>query len=138
MLKLIIHLRPFARYLLIAWALTIIIVSSIPNIPTLKIHMAKSEIRLDYLMHFCEYGILTFMTFLSFAGNEFRVSYKTFLLITVSLILFAVLDELHQKLIPGRTYSIRDIASNVTGILAAGMFVLIVFRSINIRLKKSK
>jgi VanZ family protein len=59
-------------------------------------------------------------------------------MIAVSLILFAVLDELHQKLIPGRTYSVKDIASNVTGILAAIIFTLFVFRSIAIRLKNSK
>jgi VanZ family protein len=138
MLKLIIYIRPIARYFLIAWVLTIIILSSIPNIPTLKIHTAKSEIRLDYMMHFCEYGILTFMTFLSFAGGEFRINWKKIIMIAVSLILFAVLDELHQKLIPGRTCSVKDIASNVTGILAAIIFTLFVFRSIAIRLKNSK
>jgi VanZ family protein len=137
MLKLIIYLRPIARYLLIAWLLTIIIVSSIPNIPTLKIHTAKADIRLDYLMHFCEYGVLTFMAQLSFTGNEFKISYKKFFLITVSLILFAILDELHQKLIPGRTYNVKDIASNVTGILATTVFTLLIFRSIRIRMKKS-
>ena len=136
MLKLIMYLRPFARYLLIAWALTIIIVSSIPNIPTLKIHTAKSVIRLDYLMHFCEYGVLAFMAFLSFARNEFTISYKKFIVIIVSLILFAILDELHQKLIPGRTYSIKDIASNMTGILAAGIFTLVLFRFVRIKLDK--
>jgi VanZ family protein len=138
MLKLIIYIRPIARYFLIAWVLTIIILSSIPNIPTLKIHTAKSEIRLDYMMHFCEYGILTFMTFLSFAGGEFRINWKKIIMIAVSLILFAVLDKLHQKLIPGRTCSVKDIASNVTGILAAIIFTLFVFRSIAIRLKNSK
>jgi Predicted integral membrane protein len=136
MLKLIIFLRPFARYLLIAWVLTIIILSSLPNIPTLKIHTARAEIRLDYLMHFCEYGVLTFMAHLSFTGKEFKINYKKFILITVSLILFAILDELHQKLIPGRTYSLKDIVSNVTGILAAGLFTLIVFKVIGNRLKK--
>lgn len=130
MLKLILYLRPLARYLLIAWAITIIIISSIPNIPTLKIHTARSEYRLDYLLHFCEYGILTFMSFLSFAGKEFKINYKRFILITISLVLFAVFDELHQKLIPGRAYSIRDIASNVTGILAAVVFTVVVFRKL--------
>jgi VanZ family protein len=48
----------------------------------------------------------------------------------VSLILFAVLDELHQKLIPGRTCSVKDIASNMTGILAATVFTVILFRII--------
>jgi VanZ family protein len=135
MLKLIMYLRPIARYFLIAWVLTIIILSSIPNIPTLKIHTAKSEIRLDYLMHFCEYGILTFLTFLSFAGGEFRISWKKIIMIAVSLILFAIIDELHQKLIPGRTCSIKDIASNVTGILIVIMITLLIFRSIGIRIK---
>jgi VanZ family protein len=137
MLKLIIILRPVARYLLIAWGLTIIILSSIPNIPTLKIHTAKAEFRLDYLMHFCEYGVLTFVTFLSFAGEEFKIRFRKFIIITVLLILFAALDELHQKLIPGRTCSINDVASDVTGVLAAIIFTLIIFRSIGIRLKKS-
>jgi Predicted integral membrane protein len=136
MLKLIIFLRPFARYLLIAWVLTIIILSSLPNIPTLKIHTARAEIRLDYMMHFCEYGVLTFMAHLSFTGKEFKINYKKFILITVSLILFAILDELHQKLIPGRTYSIRDVASDVTGVVAAIVFTLMVFRSVRIGIEK--
>ena len=127
MLKLIIFLRPFARYLLIAWILTIIILSSIPNIPTLKVHTARAEIRLDYLIHFCEYGVLTFIAFLSYAGSEFKINYKKYILITVGLILFAVLDELHQKLIPGRSYNIKDIMSNVAGIVAATAFTVILF-----------
>jgi VanZ family protein len=137
MLKLIIYLRPVARYLLIAWVITIIIVSSIPNIPTLKIHTAKSEIRLDYLMHFCEYGVLTFIAFLSFAVREFKIGYGKVILIAISLIIFAVLDELHQKLIPGRSYNIKDIMSNVTGILTVTIFVILIFRSIGNILKKS-
>jgi VanZ family protein len=136
MLKLIVYLRPFARYLLIAWALIIFILSSIPNIPTLKIHTAKADFRLDYVMHFCEYGILTFMTFLSFAGKDFKIRFRNVIFIALSLILFAILDELHQKLIPGRTYSLRDIASNVTGILAAISFTLLVFRSVRMKLEK--
>jgi VanZ family protein len=133
MLKLIIFLRPFARYLLIAWTLTILIFSSLPNIPTLKIHTARAEIRIDYLMHLCEYGFLTFVTFLSFSGNEFRIGYRRIILIILCLILFAIADELHQKLIPGRSYNISDIISNITGILAGTLFSLIVFRIIKTR-----
>lgn len=136
MLKLIIFLRPFAKYLLIAWVLTIITLSSIPNIPTLKIHTARAEFRLDYLMHFCEYGVLTFITFLSFSRNDFRISYKKYILVAVSLIMFAILDEFHQKLIPGRTYSIRDIMSNVSGILAALIFCVFEFRQIARKISK--
>lgn len=130
MIRLIIFLRPAAKYLLLAWALTILIVSSIPNIPTLKIHTARAEYRLDYLMHFTEYGILTFVTFLSFAGTRFRVKFIKIFLITLCLALFAVMDELHQKLIPGRAYSIRDIISDVSGVVAMTFFSLIIFRAV--------
>jgi VanZ family protein len=136
MLKLILFLRPFAMYLFIVWILTITIVSSIPNIPTLKIHTARAEIRLDYLMHFCEYGFLTFLAYLSFAGNEFSINYRKFLLIAVSLILFAILDEFHQKLIPGRSFNLKDILSNITGIVAVTVFTMIVFRYIKNKLIK--
>ena len=128
MLKLIVFLRPAARYLLIIWLLTIITVSSLPNIPTLKIHTAKAEFRLDYIMHFCEYGFLTFLTLLSFAGNEFKIKFIKVILITSSLMFFAILDEYHQKLIPGRSYSIRDIMSDIAGIIIATVFMLYLFR----------
>jgi VanZ family protein len=88
-------------------------------------------------MHFCEYGVLTFVTFLSFAGEEFNIRFRKFMLITTFLVTFAVLDELHQKLIPGRTCSIKDMTSDVTGILAAIIFTLLIFRSIGINLRKS-
>jgi VanZ family protein len=110
--------------------LTIISVSSIPSIPTLKINTAKSEIRLDYLIHFCEYGLLAGMAFLTFASSEFRLSKKKFFLITSCLILFAILDEYHQKFIPGRAFNPKDIYSNIAGILAAMVFCMIVFRVI--------
>jgi VanZ family protein len=130
MLKLIIWCKPFAKYLLTAWVLAVIIVSSIPHLPTLKIHTAKSDIRLDYLIHFCEYGIMALMAFLSFAGKDFKMNYKRWILLTVGLILFAILDELHQKLIPGRSFNIKDILSNISGILAVLVFCIVVFRMI--------
>ena len=137
MLKLIIFLRPFARYLFIFWLLTIIILSSIPNVPTMKLHTEKTEYRLDYIMHFCEYGFLTFLTFLWFAGSEFKFNTRKIILITLSLMLFAFLDELHQKLIPGRTYNIRDILSNESGIIVGTVFVHIVFGVVKNRLRKT-
>lgn len=130
MIKLIILLRPFARYLLIVWAITIIVVSSTPNIPTLKIHMAKTDIRLDYLLHFMEYGALTLLSFLTFSGDEFRIGFRKIITITVILSLFAILDEYHQKLIPGRSFNYNDIFSNLTGILAGVVFCVVIFRMI--------
>lgn len=131
MLRLIIFIRPYARYFLIVWFLTIITVSSIPSLPTLKIHTPKSEIRLDYLIHFFEYGILAGMAYLTFVKSEFRMSYKKFILITSGLILFAIIDEYHQKFIPGRAFNLKDIYSNIGGILGALVFCIVVFRIIS-------
>lgn len=136
MIRLIIWCKPYSRHFLVVLALAIIIVSSIPNVPTLKIHTARTEVRLDYLMHFCEYGVLTFMAHLAFSESEFNIRYRKLILITLCLIMFAVLDEYHQKLIPGRLFNIKDILSNMTGILAALIFTIIVFRIIGTRIKK--
>ena len=127
MLKLITLLKPFAAYILVAWVIIIIVVSSLPNIPTLKFHTSKSDIRLDYLIHFCEYGSLAFLAYLTFA-KRFRTAAKMFFLVTIGLVVFAVADEFHQKLIPGRSFNVMDIISNISGILAAMVFCIVTFR----------
>ena len=131
MLKLIIFFRPYARYMLIAWLLTIIIVSSSPSIPVLKLQTGEKEIRLDYLLHFFEYGILSFMTYLTFSGNNFMISFRKYSVLTGFLILFALFDEFHQIIIPGRSYNIYDVYSNLGGIIAALVFCVVVFRIIS-------
>jgi VanZ family protein len=93
-------------------------------------------IRLDYLMHFCEYGLLTIIAFLSFAGIEFKIAFKKYIIILMSLIFFAVLDEFHQKLIPGRSFNPSDILSNISGIFAATVFTRFLFRYIGKKVKK--
>ncbi len=128
MIRLIIWCKPYAKYILAFWFLTIISVSSIPRIPTLKIHTAHSEIRLDYIIHFCEYGFLAFMSFLTFAGKDFKLKYRRYILITLGLILFAVLDEYHQILIPGRAFNMKDILYNIAGILSAAAFCVVMFK----------
>jgi VanZ family protein len=133
MLRLIVFLRPYSRHLLIIWILIITIFSSIPSIPTLKIHTAGKEIRLDYLFHFCEYGFLAFLSYLSFQGRDFKISLQKYLVITIFLIIFAILDEYHQKLIPGRSFNVNDILSNMTGIIAGLLFCIIVFRIVRLR-----
>lgn len=130
-IQIIIWSRPYAKYLLAAWIIAILTVSSIPSLPTVKIHTAKTDIRLDYLIHFVEYGILAFMAFLSFTGRDFRLNRRKFVLISLGLIAFAMIDEFHQKLIPGRTFNPKDIYSNISGIVAAIIYCTIIFRKIS-------
>ena len=109
MLRLITAFRPYSKYFFIAWMLIIITVSSIPKLPVMKIETEKGIIRLDYLIHFCVYGSLAFLAFMTYAGRSFRLGLKKYLIITIGLILFALADEFHQKLIPGRAFNLKDI-----------------------------
>jgi VanZ family protein len=130
MKQLIIFLRPWSKYLLIFWLVAITTVSSIPHLPSPKINTIKFEIRVDYLVHFCEYGALIFLSLLSFVRKDFRLPLKRYILITASVLLFALADEFHQKLIPGRTFNPKDILSNIVGISSGLIFCYCIFRKI--------
>jgi VanZ family protein len=129
MKRLIILFKPFAKYLLIFWVISIAVFSSIPHLPTAKIDTGRIEIRLDYLIHFCEYFTLIFLSILSFINKYFRMVLKWSIFITIAVIIFAVADEFHQKLIPGRTFNPKDLMSNITGILTGLLFCYFVFRN---------
>jgi VanZ family protein len=119
--------KPYSRYMLVIWAVIIMIVSSIPSIPTLRISAGGFSIRLDYITHVAIYVILAFLGYLSFTGRDLLLSTKKLLLITLSLMSFAFVDEFHQKYIPGRTFNLIDLISNVTGIFAALAFCWKIF-----------
>lgn len=130
MVLLIKWLKPHAGLLFIILIIAVITVSSIPSVPTLKIKTAHSSIRLDYLIHFCEYGALTFLALLWRVENDFRIIIRKFLFIAALLMLFAIADEFHQKFIPGRTFNVKDIASNLFGVIGGLLFCIALFRII--------
>jgi VanZ family protein len=136
MLRLIIWFKPYSKYFLLGWVLFILVFSSLPSLPTIKIHTAKNEIRLDYFIHLVEYGILGVLAFLSYSGDQFRTGLRRFAVLTVCLVIFAFLDEFHQKFIPGRTFNPIDLYSNWTGILVALVFCVVVFRVVYRRTEK--
>ena len=103
-------------------------VSSTPKLPTIRIETAKGIIRLDYFIHFCEYASLSFLAFLTYADERFRLGEKKYALITTLLIAYSLIDEFHQKLIPGRSFNLKDIISNISGIIVALIFCMVLFR----------
>lgn len=126
MIKLITIIKPFSGYVLAAWVIMIIVISITPDLPVLKVHTAKKEIRLDYLIHFLEYSFMAFMAYLAFSSRDFRISSSRLLIITACVILFALAEEFHQKIVPGRTFNYKDILSNMLGIVTAlGLFAVI-------------
>jgi VanZ family protein len=126
MLRLITAIKPYSKFLFIAWLAVILTVSSIPSLPTLKIETEKTTIRLDYLIHFCEYGLLAFLACLSYTDSHLGINFKRLAILAAGLILIALADEFHQKFIPGRTFNLKDIYSNIAGIIAALIFCRVV------------
>lgn len=125
MLRLIIFFKPYSKYLLTAWVTAVVTVSSIPSLPTLAIETERSVIRLDYLIHFIEYGIMLVLALMTFSDRLFGIQTRKLVIVTVGIVLFAIIDEFHQKLIPGRSFNVKDIMSNVAGIMAGVIFFLV-------------
>jgi VanZ family protein len=116
----------FYKYLFFTWGIIIIIVSSIPD---LKIPVPE-KLAPDKLAHFIEYFIFSclFCLYLYFSKRTER----RIIVLTIILIAFAYLDELHQKLIPGRQYSLYDFTADFLGIISGWSILFIMNR------KKSK
>ena len=97
-----------SKLFFVAWCLLLIMVSSIPHVPTTKIKALESNIRLDYVIHFLEYFILSLFFIFWRMNTDSELKFKKVLLYIVLGMGFALLDEIYQKLIPGRTFNIID------------------------------
>ena len=90
--------------------------SSIPD-KTIWASGSLSEQIISNLAHIPAYALLTFLWLKSFAGATSKNNIIAFSLILLSLVLFAVSDEIHQSFVPGRTASFMDIGLDFIGIL---------------------
>ncbi len=101
------------------WGVIILILSSLPNIPTQQVNIWDEPFRLDYIEHFGVFAIL---------GGFFVVwkmkpigcfSVKEHIRPIIAILVFAALDEIHQIWIPGRAFNPLDLIYNLAGLLAA-------------------
>lgn len=105
------------RYLLpFIWAVLIVVGSSIPNLSGLDTRITVA----DKIIHFAEYFILGYLTARAFLRLDAEGWGRIAVLIVI-LAAFAVLDELHQAVIPGRTADMLDMAADVFGALTSIM-----------------
>lgn len=106
------------------WMAIILILTSIPGdkLPEVQIDFG------DKLIHAMVYYILGYLILIRFGtpGGSFH-SYGKYIL---AGFLFGALDELHQKLIPGRYASMWDLLADWTGLILA-MLIYIWFRKIS-------
>ena len=90
----------------------IIAVSSIPHLKAPKI----INFQFDKAAHFLEYALLAFLTFRSSTHlNSQMTRHMAILLSALFIAIFATLDELYQRTVPGRHSGLGDLAMDLTG-----------------------
>lgn len=78
------------------------------------------------LAHFSEYAVLGVLSARAFASSANDLVRRHWFQVALLLIVcYALLDEFHQSMVPGRTASIYDSAIDVAG----GLCALLVFRT---------
>lgn len=106
---------------LIFFWIVLLILTSLPgkDLPDLKIN--------DKIIHFTAFFVLGFLLYLSLKiqDKSFNIKKYSLLAALAVLIVYAFLDEQHQRFIPGRSCDtadmIADIAGGFLGILTARM-----------------
>ncbi len=77
---------------------------------------------LDKLIHFVEYGILTWLLLRSLSATQSGLDHTRILLIALVLVTaYAGLDEYLQSFVPGRDSTAADFAADVAGGLIVGL-----------------
>ncbi len=72
------------------------------------------------IAHMTEYAILFVLNFRII--SLYRPPHQSLLLSVASCLVFALSDEFHQTLIPGRTGTLADVGIDMTGVLVAWIF----------------
>jgi len=100
-----------------AWGLIILILSSLPNIPTQEINIWDEPFRLDYFEHFGVFAIWAGFFVIWKMKDIGDFSIKNHLWFVAATMLFAAADEIHQIWIPGRTFNPIDLIYNELGLI---------------------
>lgn len=122
----------FVRYHLptFLWIVAMIVTTSVPSdsAPSLLPDLPL----VDKLIHAFEYAGLGFLALRSLRAQGSALSKRTLLRLGVAVVLFAILDELHQIFIPGRDPSVLDFLADIAG-LGLGMWVF--FRVLHLKFR---
>ncbi len=113
------------RIISILWAAIIISISSIPRLPVPDMHLG---FRLDYVIHFGIYFVLSLFVFLWKADKKGYLNIKQYFVVIMLWCVFAVADETHQLWIPGRTFAWQDMLSNILGFISGIVLALYLYR----------
>ena len=110
----------FSKYLFHIWLFLIILVNVIPTntAPVLEQGTPRiMNIYFDHLLHFVGLFLLPFWYFISLRYGKLHHKTRHYFIILIISLTTAVLVELVQKVLPYRSFSIKDILYNILGVL---------------------
>jgi len=101
------------KYFKIAFYIWAVILFTLTSIPKLQTPIDDS-LNIDKLAHFIVYLIFAFLFMKMFDENQYIQKLK---ILSVLAVIIPILDESHQILIPGRSFSYYDILADFLGFL---------------------
>ncbi|NLD71970.1 MAG: VanZ family protein [Chloroflexi bacterium] len=119
-----------ARWLpLIAWMTLIFWLSAQPVVPHPGRAIGLGDHLVDYVAHAVLFGVLALCAWWALGDARLarRLTGRRRLAAALGLaMLYAVSDELHQALVPGRCATIPDLLADGAGIAAGGLFLWLI------------
>jgi VanZ family protein len=93
--------------------------------PKIKVPVPGTEmkIRIDYLIHFLEFFILSILFIFMKMNNSAKLKFKHISWYVILGMNAAFFIEVYQKLIPGRTFNIIDFLYNSLGLVSGVLFI---------------
>lgn len=99
----------------ILWTLTILVLTWYPKVEIPDIGI-NAEDKIAHMIVFSLWGVLMLRMLSKNEINRFSFAVK---LLIISGVVFAVIDESVQAMIPGRFFTIYDMLANVIGVLVS-------------------
>lgn len=113
---------------------------TVSSIPDLKIIPHWHLTWKDKIAHFAEYGIWALLLlFMLKQENRITNRRRTFLIVLGFGLMLAIIDELHQLFIPGRSTDVLDVVADFLGIvIMAFIFDKIQNHRLRLELERNK
>ena len=121
----------FENHNKLSWAITIfgaIAIFALSSRSFDAVYGVSSSNLMSNLYHFLAFFLLAFFLFIS--SLKGRMNKKRFFLSGIIVIVYGILDEVHQYFVPGRFCSFNDVLVDTAGIITAS---IIYFISIKVR-----
>lgn len=117
------------------WAILIFVGSSVPGLTAPDLGFQWE----DKLAHLIEFAVFGFFLMRAFSGSKNRLLRRHGWLLTILLgTIYAATDELHQRLVPGRSADVADWIADVLGILTGQFAYFLIYHFHLLKAKQVK